>query len=249
MSDNPSPPARITPAGWIAGIALVLFAILIPWIAFAVVLGYVNVLGATVLEESEWQTVITWSIVGLASGGVAILGAIVVWIISRRSAPKAIAAGAFVFGLLAVFVWGYATSWATSTAWLAYPPEPTRPECGGMSQPTVLGGTDRFTPCPDDVATAERFVAEILPELPTSNVTTDAVDRFAGQVAEDAADAADPVLNSVVYEYSEQTAEGDIRAVWIPAEVTCAILTWDGEAWRSEVTGLLVDGGCVVYGS
>ncbi|HWM33851.1 MAG TPA: hypothetical protein VNR36_06390 [Pseudolysinimonas sp.] len=234
------------PRAWplvLALIALTVLAFLIPVVAFLQALQQISLLPGPAPTEDELRTQIGWLLTGAGSAGLGLVAAIVAIAASRRSvAPRvvggfAIALSLIVAGTLSFVAWVVAGS-------LPQPPPPATeqaPDCGPESHPVVYGGDDRYTACPEDLAAGQAFVDATMPDLPTDDVTPDAMDAFAADLP-DSSTAADA-------EYSQSIEAFDtVIAVWVPAPVTCAILTWDGTSWHSEVTGLLVDGGCVYLG-
>ena len=110
--------------------------------------------------------------------------------------------------------------------------------CGPGSQPAVSNGENRYIPCDYDLRHARVFLDTALPLLPTEAVDAAAVDEVA---------ADDSYLAGFASEYqgAQLGSDGSVIASWIPTPDTCAVYTWDGERWDSEIVGELVTGGCV----
>jgi hypothetical protein len=218
----------------IATLALVVFDAVIPVLSVREALQHVSLFGGSTMTPDQQREQLAWLVAGALSAGIGFVAGIVAIAAARSIAPRVV--GAFAL-LLAAVVGGLLGLASVSTA-RALPDDPAPqsdvPSCGPDSHPVVFGGGDRYTACPEDLATAQDFVREITPDLPTDEVTPDAVDRFAKQATA-----------SGTYVQAIEPGDGTLVAAWVPAPVTCAIFTWDGASWQSEVTGLLADGGCI----
>jgi len=229
---QPEQPTRVWPT-LVAVIALLLFAITIPLAAFVtMIVNSIKIDGPTSAEQSAAFTAV---VVGLISGIVAIAAGIAS-VVKGTGVARGFAVAAIIVGLLAggvntLFLGTYLRMNAPAS-----PPQSQAPVCGPESHPTVFGGDSRYEVCPGDRKRAEVFAGNTLSALPTVDVTAESIDDFASQLG-----------NQPGYGGTIGTDDGLI-AVWVPAPVTCAILTWDGNAWSKEVTGMLADGGCVYLG-
>ncbi|CAN5142444.1 hypothetical protein BH11ACT4_BH11ACT4_08520 [soil metagenome] len=120
----------------------------------------------------------------------------------------------------------------------AAPAAPAVSSCGPGGHTTGAAAQERWTPCDYDYRTANVFVRGVLQVLPTSGVTAAAVD----------AAAASDTLRAQQFgaaAYSGTTGSGGtLAATWMPAPATCVVMTWDGAAWHSVISGELVAGGC-----
>jgi hypothetical protein len=218
----------------VAVLALVMLDAVVPVISVFGALQHVSLFGGTSMTPDQQREQFAWFVAGTVSAGIGLVAGIVAIAAARSVAPRVVGA----FALVLAVVVGGVLALASLSAARALPREPAPqsdvPSCGPDSHPVVFGGGDRYTACPEDLATAQDFVREITPDLPTDEVTPDAVDRFAKQATASAA-----------YGQAIDLGDGTLVAAWVPAPVTCAIFTWDGSSWQSEVTGLLADGGCI----
>lgn len=192
------------------------------------------------LTESEGRETLGWLIAGAVCGVLAVIGGAAAVALDRRVATRIVGALAIASGVLTI---GFFGVFLVSAARTADPPSASsgaasEPTCGPDSHPAFYGGDSRWEPCPQDVADAERFAAELLPALPTSGVTVLAVDSV----------ATDPALldgrSAETYFGSGVNPDGTLTAEWTGAPVTCIDLTWNGAAWTSQAQGALIEGGC-----
>lgn len=208
----------------VAGLSLVFLAILFPFGAF--VYAFAGAIGGAGSDSGAAVTL------GMVSGFLAVAGGIVAASNSRRAGVKTVATLSIVIGLLTGGTHMFFIASAPRTAVVEEEPY-VQPNCGQASNPVVIDGDERYTPCPDHVKRGEDFAAQLLPQLPDSDVSIAAVDEVAARHADEPD-----------YGGTSQTEEGFV-AFWVPAPVTCAIFEWNGHSWHSQVTGQMPDGGCV----
>lgn len=221
------PPAAATPTDprWplpLAVASLILLAVMIPIVALAVAV-------AQSLSEGSRGGAVAAVIVGLISALAAVITGM--FAIARgRAGAKIVAVIAIIAGLLT----GGVNTLLLGMYYRSLPhevsaPQPAAPDCGIGSHPTVYGPDDRYTACPDDIATAGAFASELIPTLPTQDVTVESLLEF-GRGEDTFAGA--------------KQVDGMPSAAWVPAEVTCLYVTWDGATWQTEILGMYADGGC-----
>lgn len=234
-----STPLRANPRwpGILAAVSLAVFALVLPWVAFGGVIKDVSIWGGGTFTESQMRAQLAWATTGLISGLLAVGTAIAAIVGSRTTGPRVASGFSIGLGTIAALVFLVITSGISS----ALPHEapdagPPVPSCGPDSHPLVFGGDSRYTPCPEDEAVASALLDEVLPQLPTQDVTVASVEAIASQ------------LHADVYDSTVGFDQGTIPVVvaWYPAPVTCAIAQYrEPTGWEVEVSGMLVDGGCI----
>jgi hypothetical protein len=235
------PTTERTPAphSWpmsVAVLSLVLLAILIPIAAMLIAFAASFTIWGEVSPEraaDSYHAVL----VGAISGGLAVVGGVVAVVAGRGVAVRIVAACALLIGLFTGGVHTlFALSYQRSITPVAVPQQPPAPTCGPDSHPAVFGGDSRYTACPDDLATATDLLDEVLPQLPTTDVTVASVTQVASQLHPD------------VYDQAVAFDNGDIVVAWYPAPVTCATALWRDGAWQPQPLGMLAEGGCIYVG-
>jgi hypothetical protein len=215
--------------------ALVLFATLIPLGCLFVAFVAAFRLSGTSPTEDDYSTVTGLLIAAVISAAIALGMALASAFGGRGPGVRVVAIIAILVALVTggvpgVILLSQLRGQADSAGG---PSEPVAPACGPESHPVVFGGDSRYTPCDDDIATADAFLAEAVTQLPTENVTATSVDAAASGIAPE------------TYEGAVEFDNGDIVVAWYPAPVTCAVALWRDGSWAPEVQGMLVDGGCI----
>jgi hypothetical protein len=227
-----SRPAWANPA---ASIALVVFTVFVPFLAFAGVIGAASWFGSTQSDDDRIASFV-WSLVAVISLVIAFVVAVVAAVAGGRAARilACITVPLTLVGL--VFFGALTASSGDRLPQATASPTVAEPDCGPDSRPPVYGADSRYSPCEDARAIAEELLPAISAALPTDDVTIETLDATAEALTSDGQ------LPDGIYRGAYAFDNGDVVARWNPAPVTCILAEWQNDSWTVRVTGALVEG-------
>ncbi|MGN6272050.1 MAG: hypothetical protein ACTHMQ_03060 [Protaetiibacter sp.] len=227
-----SRPSWSSPA---ASIALVVFTVFIPFLAFAGVIGAASLFGGT-QSDADKVTSFAWSLAAVVSLVIAFVLAVVAAMAGGRAA-RILVCITVPLSLVGLIVFGAMTaSFGDRLPQATTPPIVAEPDCGPDSRPPFYGADSRYSPCDDALAIAEELLPAISAALPTDEVTIESLDAAAQALTSDGR------LPDGIYRGSYAFDNGDVVARWNPAPVTCIVAEWQNDSWNVRVTGALVEG-------
>ena len=225
-------PAWSSPA---ASIALIVFTVFIPFLAFAGVIGAASWFGST-QSDADKVTSFAWSLAAVISLVIAFVLAVVAAMAGGRAA-RILACVTVPLTLVGLVFFGALTaSSADRLPQATTSPIAAEPDCGPDSRPPFYGADSRYSPCDDARALAEELLPSISAALPTDDVTIESLDATAQALTSDGR------LPDGIYRGSYAFENGDVVARWNPAPVTCIVAEWQNDSWNVRVTGALVEG-------